>query len=185
MKRNKKVRKRVLEFGVADFRNSRKDSCLFHEGQNCQRESQQTLRKKTLPQDLPAYHLTRIQPENGVSKGSTNPPQDLPAYHAACLNPPSLRFRRGQNLFEVNQTTGEVTNQLALHTSDRFLSRQAVNNVCVIFICDVLAHIAVDFAVVKLNRFLHAQTLAQTSPPVKRKKKKKSCELRGARNAQL
>jgi hypothetical protein len=32
---------------------------------------------------------------------------------------------------------------------------------------------------------LHAQTLAQTSPLVKRKKKKKSCELRGARNAQL
>ena len=58
-------------------------------------------------------------------------------------------------MFEVNQSTGKVSDQLSLNTSDGFLSRQPKNDVCVVFVGDVLAGRPVDFAVVKLNRSFH------------------------------
>ena len=91
----------------------------------------------------------------GVSKGSTINTRCRFSLHTMPPSVPSLHLGRRQNLFEVNQAPREVPEKFTLHTSQGFLSRQAVNDVCVVFVGNVLAHRAVNFAVVKFDCFLH------------------------------
>ena len=58
-------------------------------------------------------------------------------------------------MFEVNQSTGKVPDQLSLNTSDSLLSCQLQNDLCIVFVREVLASRAVNLAVVKFDCFLH------------------------------
>lgn len=143
----------VFSFGVPKPGNYRKFRTCFMRVKISRVNQQRKLLTKSLLWALPTHHECETKIVTVFLKAQlSTPAASSPC--VPCRHLPSLLTRR-QNLFEVNQSTGKVPDQLSLNTSDGFLSRQPKNDVCVVFVCDVLAGRPVDFAVVKLNRSFH------------------------------
>lgn len=143
----------VFSFGVPKPGNYRKFRTCFMRVKISRADQQRKLLTKSLLWVLPTHHECETKIVTVFLKAQlSTPAASSPC--VPCRHLPSLLTRR-QNLFEINQPTRKVPDQLSLNTSDGFLSRQPKNDVCVVFVCDVLANRSVDFAVVKLNRSFH------------------------------